>query len=67
MTGLRWMFRAGFVHRDISLGNLLRVQINPGKAVVQLTDFEYSKPIHWPRTDDGWKTVSFHTLRVEAG
>jgi serine/threonine protein kinase len=68
VAGLRWLFRAGYVHRDLSLGNLLRVKINVGNReenVVQLTDFEYAKPIHSHRNDESWKTVRVRSLDTD--
>jgi hypothetical protein len=70
ILGLRWMFRVGFVHRDLSLGNLLRVAIDVNgekKQVLQLTDFEYAKPFHIGRIDTGWKTVCYSTSLPSIG
>jgi serine/threonine protein kinase len=43
--GLRLVFRAGFVHRDISSGNIIVVADGHGRSQAKLSDFEYSSMI----------------------
>jgi Fungal protein kinase len=59
--GLRWLFRAGYVHRDISAGNVLCVN---GSG--RLSDLEFCKNYKTtPRsTEHEMKTVSFLLLNV---
>jgi hypothetical protein len=64
-AALRWFFRAGRIHRDLSLGNLILVNVvnKDTKAiepVVQLHDWEYSRSFvsDEPRATHGFKTVS---------
>ena len=43
-TGLRMLNEAGFVHRDISTGNLLLCMLDDGASICKLSDLEYSRP-----------------------
>jgi hypothetical protein len=60
IQGLRWLFRIGWMHRDLSMGNILTVTIvinGMPVNVAQLTDFEYSQPIHDQDEDEYQQTV----------
>ncbi|EFI26993.1 other/FunK1 protein kinase [Coprinopsis cinerea okayama7 len=52
LTPLRLMFCAGWVHRDISTGNVLAFRTSPNdRWQVKLSDLEYAK--RFPRDKDG--------------
>lgn len=59
-AGLKYMYSAGYVHRDLSTGNLLKCN-----GECKITDLEYAKPYERidPRSleiaaEHGFKTVS---------
>ncbi|EEB94184.1 hypothetical protein MPER_07044, partial [Moniliophthora perniciosa FA553] len=45
LTALLFMFSAGYVHRDISTGNILVADVD-GKVVYKLSDLEYAKDVN---------------------
>jgi hypothetical protein len=60
-VALRWLALIGYIHRDISVGNILVVTlIIEGKeeAVAQLHDFEYSRPILVDKHSTYYKSVN---------
>ncbi|KAJ7207101.1 hypothetical protein GGX14DRAFT_324472, partial [Mycena pura] len=44
VLGLQLLYLAGFVHRDISPGNVLLHRRAGGRCIGKLSDFEYAKP-----------------------
>jgi len=57
LVGLSCMFSAGYVHRDVSPGNIIIHEVD-GKRLASLSDLEYAKTftdandraIHAPKT-----------------
>ena len=52
------MFLAGWVHRDISVGNILAVRADDGSWKVKLADLEYAKKFPSETGSPEPKTVS---------
>ncbi|KAG2008918.1 other/FunK1 protein kinase [Coprinopsis cinerea AmutBmut pab1-1] len=66
LVALRLMFCAGWVHRDISMGNILAYRATSEDAwVVKLTDFEYSKKIDSPCTETQRYIGTSHFMACE--
>ena len=59
IAGLKVFNAAGYVHRDISTGNLLLCETD-GVRVCKISDLEYARPhvVGTPTNAHGHKTVS---------
>jgi len=57
-TALRVMFCAGWIHRDISTGNILAIQDENGRWKIKLADLEYAKRFPSVEGSSDPKTVS---------
>ena len=44
LLGLKILWHAGYVHRDISTGNLLLCETDDGKSICKISDLEYARP-----------------------
>ncbi|KAK7042948.1 hypothetical protein VNI00_008685 [Paramarasmius palmivorus] len=64
ITGMKFMYSAGYVHRDISSGNLL-VSISQGNVVCKLIDLECAKRMDEPTFYKDSKTGSPYFIAVE--
>ena len=68
-SGLRVLWRAGYVHRDISMGNLLLCETANKKTVCKISDLEYAQPQLVRSVEGspqhGHKTVSLQSLRCQ--
>ncbi|KAL0579641.1 hypothetical protein V5O48_002337 [Marasmius crinis-equi] len=42
--GLKVFYDAEYVHRDISVGNLLRCEVEKGRYICKISDLEYARP-----------------------
>ena len=65
LLGLKILWHAGYVHRDISTGNLLLCETDDGKLICKISDLEYARPqlVHEEEgsRQRGHKTVSVST------
>ena len=60
-SALQVLFCAGWVHRDISIGNILAVPVTENgstKWKVKLSDFEFAQPQGHPTHSSDSRTVS---------
>ncbi|GJE95060.1 hypothetical protein PsYK624_112390 [Phanerochaete sordida] len=60
ITGLKLLHRYGWVHRDISYGNVLRV-----KEYTKITDIEYAKEVSETSTHRGVRTGTPYFMAIE--
>ncbi|KAK1228050.1 hypothetical protein PQX77_008929 [Marasmius sp. AFHP31] len=44
LQGLNYFYRAGYVHRDVSNGNLLLCELDGGGYICKISDLEYARP-----------------------
>ncbi|KAL0062265.1 hypothetical protein AAF712_010834 [Marasmius tenuissimus] len=44
LEGLNDFYRAGYVHRDVSSGNLLLCKLDGGSYICKISDLEYARP-----------------------
>ncbi|KAK7060865.1 hypothetical protein VNI00_000598 [Paramarasmius palmivorus] len=67
VKALQYMYSAGYVHRDISTGNILFRQDENGQIVARLCDLEYAKEVSQPAADahQDFKTGTPHFIAVE--
>ncbi|ESK84231.1 hypothetical protein Moror_11083 [Moniliophthora roreri MCA 2997] len=69
VKALEYMYSAGYVHRDISIGNILYSEVN-GRIVARLGDLEYAKQVSVPsesHRDLKTGTPHFIACEVERG
>ncbi|KAF5334196.1 hypothetical protein D9611_014504 [Ephemerocybe angulata] len=61
------MFCAGWIHRDISTGNVLAMKESDGKWCLKLADLEYAKefPSHGQKARGNWKTGTPYFMATE--
>ncbi|KAJ8083328.1 hypothetical protein PM082_009200 [Marasmius tenuissimus] len=70
LEGLHDFYRAGYVHRDISSGNLLRCKLKGGGYICKIFDLEYARPyLGVGSKPQGCKigTPAFMVIEVQVG